>query len=126
MELRFRATDFYLQTSHREGSGYSLIEALACGATPLVTDIPAARKIVGDAGSLTPVNDSRALGDAIVAWAARDQALLRRDARARFENALTFDAIGHDLRAAYESICRPERSEGPALGARSAATEAMR
>ena len=104
MELRFRAADFYLQTSHREGSGFSLLEALACGATPLVTDIPATRQITGAAGSLTPVGDSRSLGDAIVAWAARDQPMLRRAARARFDAALTFDAIGRQLRGAYETL----------------------
>jgi glycosyltransferase involved in cell wall biosynthesis len=106
MESRFRAADFYLQTSHREGSGYSLIEALACGATPLVTDIPATRQIVGGIGSLTPVGDSRSLGDAIVAWAARDQRTLRRAARARFDEVLTFDAIGRQLRSAYETLVR--------------------
>lgn len=120
MELRFRAADFYLQTSHREGSGFSLLEALACGATPLVTDIPAARRIVGDAGSLTPIGDSRSLGDAIVAWAGRDQRMLRRAARARFDDVLTFDVIGRQLRGAYETLagmstvpraCTPDGTE---------------
>lgn len=104
LELRFRAADFFVQTSHREGSGYSLLEALACGTTPLVTDIPAMRKIVGEVGSVTPVGDADALGDAIVAWAGRDQSLLRRAARARFDEALTFEVIGTQLRAAYETL----------------------
>jgi glycosyltransferase involved in cell wall biosynthesis len=111
LELRFRAADFYLQTSHREGSGYSLVEALACGATPLATDIPATRQIVGAVGSLTPTGDARSLGDAIVAWAARDQPLLRRTARARFDEALTFDAIGRQLRGAYETLAGMRAAE---------------
>jgi glycosyltransferase involved in cell wall biosynthesis len=49
MEARYRAADFFVQASHREGSGYSVIEALACGTTPLVTDIPSFRRFV-DAG----------------------------------------------------------------------------
>ncbi|AHG88378.1 glycosyl transferase group 1 [Gemmatirosa kalamazoonensis] len=106
MELRFRAADFFVQASHREGSGYSLLEALACGTAPLVTDIPAARRIVGDAGSLTPVGDATALAAAMVAWAARAREPLRRAARARFEDALTFDAVGRELRTAYESVAR--------------------
>jgi glycosyltransferase involved in cell wall biosynthesis len=104
LELRFRAADFFVQASHREGSGYSVIEALACGTTPLVTDIPAVRKIVGDVGSLTPVDDAPALTEAMVAWAARDRASLRRAARARFESALTFDVLGKELRAAYATL----------------------
>jgi glycosyltransferase involved in cell wall biosynthesis len=98
------AADFYLQTSHREGSGFSLLEALACGVTPLVTDIPATRQIIGDVGTLTPLSDGRSLGDAIVAGAARDPPMLRRAARARFDEALTFDVIGRQLRGAYETL----------------------
>ncbi len=104
MELRFRAADFFVQASHREGSGYSLIEALACGATPLVTDIPPSRRMLANAGSLTPIGDSRALGAAMIGWARRDRARLRAAARARFEQALTYDVIGRDLRAGYEQL----------------------
>jgi glycosyltransferase involved in cell wall biosynthesis len=104
MELRFRAADFFVQTSHREGSGYSLLEALACGTTPLVTDIPSMRRIIGDAGSLTPVGDAVALAEAIVDWSSRDPTTLRSVARARFERELTFDAIGRDLRVVYETL----------------------
>ena len=104
LEQYFRAADFFVQTSHREGSGYSVLEALACGTTPLVTDIAALRRIVGEAGSLTPVGDAAALAEAMVSWSHRDRATLRRAARDRFERDLTFDAIGRDLRAAYQTL----------------------
>jgi glycosyltransferase involved in cell wall biosynthesis len=104
LEARYRAADFFVQMSHREGSGYSAIEAMACGTTPMVTDIPASRAIVGNAGSLTPVGDARAMADAIVRWATRDRAELRRATRARFDAALTFNVIGRQLRAAYETL----------------------
>lgn len=108
MESRFRAADFYLQASHHEGSGYALLEALACGTTPLVTDIPAARMIVGGAGSLTPVGEAAGLAEAIVDWGARDARALRVAARARFDAALTFDVIGRQLRGAYEAVAGEE------------------
>jgi glycosyltransferase involved in cell wall biosynthesis len=107
MEQLFRAADFFLQTSHREGCSYSIIEALSCGATPLVSDIPSSRRTVGDAGSLTPVGDAPSLADAIVAWAALDRPTLRRRARERFERALSFDVIGRQLRAVYEAARLP-------------------
>jgi glycosyltransferase involved in cell wall biosynthesis len=106
MERLFRAADFFLQTSLDEGCSYSIIEALSCGATPLVTDIPASRRTVGDAGALTPVRDVEALAAAIVAWASRSRGELRLAARLRFEQALSFDVIGRDLRAVYESVTR--------------------
>jgi glycosyltransferase involved in cell wall biosynthesis len=108
MERLFRAADFLVQMSHVEAGGYSLIEALSCGTTPLVTDIPSFRRICGEgrAGSLTPVGDARAMADAMIAYAARDRAGLRRAARAHFEDALSFDAIGRQLRGVYETLLR--------------------
>lgn len=109
MESLFRAADFLVQGSHAEGSGVALIEALACGTTPLVTDIPSFRRITGDgaAGALVPVGDSAALAAALREWSARDRAALRRRARAHFERDLSFDALGAQLRAAYDALRRP-------------------
>jgi glycosyltransferase involved in cell wall biosynthesis len=106
LQQRYRAADIFLQTSHREGSGYSLIEALACGATPVVTDIPAARAIVGDVGELVAVEDIDALSAAIVRVASQDADTLRARARARFDQALTFDAIGRQWLGAYTTVAR--------------------
>lgn len=106
METHFRAADFFVQGSHRECCSFSTIEALACGTPPLVTDIPSSRRIVGDAGSLTPVGDANALADAIVDWARRDPAMGRRYARAHFERELSFDVIGRELKGVYTSVLR--------------------
>jgi len=106
IEQHFRAADFLVQASHKEGSGYGVIEALACGTTPLVTDIPSFRVITaeGAVGALVPPGDSAALARAIVDWAGRDRAEQRRRARAHFERALSFDAIGHQLVTAYRQL----------------------
>jgi glycosyltransferase involved in cell wall biosynthesis len=93
-----------MQTSHREAGGYSLLEALSCGTTPLVTGIPSSRRIVADAGSLTPVGDAVAMAEAIVDWSAGNRSAQRLAARNRFDSALTFDSIGRELREAYESL----------------------
>ncbi|HEY8312110.1 MAG TPA: glycosyltransferase family 4 protein, partial [Gemmatimonadaceae bacterium] len=108
MEQLFRAADFFVQTSHRESTGYSLIEALACGTPALVTDIPASRRITanGRVSSLTPVGDAHALATAMVAWAQRNRLESRRAARSWFEESLSFECIGRELRAAYESVAR--------------------
>jgi len=110
IERLFRAADFYIQTSHREASGFSLLEAMSCGTPPIVTDIPPSRQIVGDAGSLTPVGDAQRMSDALVAYAARDRTPLRAAVRARFERSLTFDAIGQQLRGVYETLLDARRS----------------
>jgi glycosyltransferase involved in cell wall biosynthesis len=104
MELRFRAADFFVQMSHREVGGLSLLEALACGTTPLVSDIPPTRRMVDGVGALTRVGDAAALAGAMVEWSKRDPAALRSAARDRFERALTFDVMGRELRAVYEAL----------------------
>jgi glycosyltransferase involved in cell wall biosynthesis len=106
IEPFLRAADFLVQASHAEGSGTALIEALACGTTPLVTDIPSFRRITDDGavGALVRVGDSVALADALCDWSARDRPALRERARRHFERDLSFAAMGAQLRAAYQAL----------------------
>ncbi|UCF21703.1 MAG: glycosyltransferase family 4 protein [Gemmatimonadota bacterium] len=106
VESLLRAADFLVQGSHKEGSGYAVIEALACGTTPLVTDISSLRRITcgGAVGALSPPGNSLAMARALVEWSGRDRAQLRAGARAHFERELSFAAVGRQLRAAYEAI----------------------
>jgi glycosyltransferase involved in cell wall biosynthesis len=104
IEHLFRAADFYVQASHREASGFSLLEAMSCGTPAIATDIPSTRYIMGDTGSLTPVGNADAMADAIVSSARRDRLPMRDAVLARFQSALTFDAIGRQLRDAYQSL----------------------
>ena len=114
MELRHRAADFYVQASHHEASGFSLLEAMACGTTPIVTDIPAARRIVGDTGALIPIENPSALAAAIGSyWLTPDGGGARRAPRSvataarvrgRFDTELSYDAIARELRLAYEAL----------------------
>ncbi len=51
MPAFYSAADLFVLGSHHEGSGYALLEALACGVAPVVTDIPAFRVMTAE-GSL--------------------------------------------------------------------------
>jgi glycosyltransferase involved in cell wall biosynthesis len=106
IEQHMRAADFLVQGSSKEGSGFGVIEALACGVVPLVSDIPSFRVITGGGtvGGLFPPGDAEALSRLIVDWSARDRAALRRGAREHFERALSFPAIGRQLAEAYRRI----------------------
>ena len=106
IEMYYRAADFLVQASHAEGSGGALIDAFACGTTPLVTDIASFRRITGDGefGALVPVDNAAALAAAIRQWSVRERMTLRQRAREHFERDLSFDAIGRQLRAAYDAV----------------------
>ena len=103
--VRDEVWDLYGRAVARCGRVPTLIEALACGTTPLVTDIPSFRRITGEghAGALVPLEDAPALAQAIVRWSERGRAELRRDARRHFERELSFDANGRDS-TGYEDL----------------------
>jgi glycosyltransferase involved in cell wall biosynthesis len=71
--------DIYVSTSPYDGTSVSLLEALASGAFPVVTDIPANREWIvnGDNGFLVPEEDETILAKKIVE-AIRNRTLLRK------------------------------------------------
>ncbi len=85
VENLLRAADFLVQGSHAESCGFAVMEALACGTVPIVTDIPALRRVTGGGavGALFPPGDARAMD---------------------FERALSFEAVGEELRLAYQAL----------------------
>jgi glycosyltransferase involved in cell wall biosynthesis len=105
VELLMRAADVFVLGSRWEGSGYSVIEALACGLPPVVTDIPSFRALTGqgEVGALWPCGDAARLRAALLSVAAVYPSL-RTAARARFESALSFQAVGARLAAAYQDL----------------------
>lgn len=108
IEMLCRAADFFMLGSHRESTGYALIEAMACGATPIVSDIPAFRSLTGDGavGALVRPGDAQAFSDALVALAPRRAEDLRGRARKHFERTLSFDRLGSRLCEIYVELLR--------------------
>lgn len=108
VEQLLRAADFLVSASRHEGTGMAVIEAYACGTTPIVTDIPSFRRITADgvAGGLAPCGNVAEFARTIVDWSTRDRAQLRHAAREHFERSLSIDAMGRELLAAYEAVAR--------------------
>ena len=63
-----RAADVYVSTSRSDSTSVSLLEAMACGAIPVVTDLPANREWITDRenGLIVKADDAGALGDAVL------------------------------------------------------------
>lgn len=112
VEHLMRAADIFVLGSHRESTGFSLIEAMSCGLPPVVTDIPSFRSLTGDGttGVLWPCNDAGALSKAIRSVANRLDSELRARVRAHFERELSFDSLGLKLAAMYRDVC--DRTRG--------------
>lgn len=102
----YSATDLFVIGSHHEGSGYAVIEAMACGAIPVVSDIPSFRTLTdeGRVGALWTPGDARALDEALVRVMARSLTDQRAATRARFEDRFSWRAIGARAMDIYRDV----------------------
>jgi glycosyltransferase involved in cell wall biosynthesis len=124
IETLMRAADLFVLGSHREVMGCSVMEALACGLPPVVTDIPSFRTLTGNGkvGALWPCDDVDAFSKALLSVAARPRHDMRAAVRAHFESELSFAAVGRALVAAYDrllqsKVLQPRAAAAPATRA---------
>ena len=119
----YRLFDIFALTSTSEGAPVSLMEAMSCGAIPVVTDVGANAEILGTdlAQFLVPAGDvpaiARGLGSAL---AAPGRAELRVLARRRVHQTYNLDRVAEEYERLYRSgmnapATRPKHRTG-ALG----------
>ena len=107
----FSAADLFVVGSHREGSGYSLMEACACGAVPVVTDIPTFRLLTGGAaGALWRPGDAAAFASALSSVGVRDLQIERAQLADHFSRALSWEAVGRRALEIYREVLSRRRS----------------
>ena len=110
------AADLFVVGSHYEGSGYAVMEAIACGATPVVTDIPAFRAMTDSGDGHVPGTRLAPLwapGDAAAcAHALESSPVDRQRVIDHFEQHLTWDAVGKRAMAIYEDVARVKIANG--------------
>ena len=111
VETLCRAADFFMSGSRREGSGYALLEAMACGLVPIVSDIPAFRALTGNGtvGAIAPVGDSEAFATALVRLAGEGRQFGKARVLDHFDRHLSFGAVGAQLVAAYARLAEDAR-----------------
>ena len=104
IETLLRAADLFVSGSRAEGSGYAALEALACGVTPVLTDIPAFRALTdhGRIGHLWPCGDAARLADEL--FLAANERASPQQVRAHFDATLSFEAVGRLWTKAYSQV----------------------
>ncbi|RDS83914.1 glycosyltransferase [Dyella monticola] len=104
VERLMQSADLFVSGSHAESCGYALLEAMACGVVPVVTDIPSFRALTDDGrvGRLWPCGDATRLADALVSLARARPT--RAHVRAHFDASLSFAAVGRKWAQAYGHV----------------------
>ena len=113
VETLLRSSDVFVSGSHAESCGYALLEALACGVVPVVTDIPSFRALTdnGRVGKLWPRGDAARLAEALVdATASR---MSPEQVRAYFDAELSFAAVGRQWADAYAQVHDDRQRRAP-------------
>jgi glycosyltransferase involved in cell wall biosynthesis len=95
----YNASDFIISTSHYEGSGISVCEAMSCGCIPLVTRIPSFRMMTanGAVGLMFPPGNVKGLRDALIASLDIDVNAQRSKVWQQFHQQLSFEAIAQKI-----------------------------
>ncbi len=106
MEQVFSSADFLLQASRREHSGVAVLDAMACGVIPVLSDIPSFRTMTagGRHGLLFPPGDPEALTRAVLAVPRSEIASRSAAVRAHFERHLSFEAMAEKLERIYRQV----------------------
>lgn len=108
----YSAADIFIVGSHREGSGYSLMEACACGAVPAVTDIPTFRSLTADGslGALWSAGDAIDCSRVLMQLGQGDLLARRQHVADHFARTLSWPAVGRRALEIYSEILKKRKA----------------
>jgi len=102
----YRRASAVVITSDAEGFGLPVIEAMACGATVIASDIPVLRESGGTGAVFAPVGDIDAWTDRIMSVLANDSELPDRDARLAWAARFRWSEHARIIADAYSGLSR--------------------
>ncbi|MEO7984013.1 MAG: glycosyltransferase, partial [Bacteroidota bacterium] len=108
LEDWYNAADYFILASHREGGSYALVEAMACGCVPIVSNIPASMKMIekGKAGFYFQPGNKEQLLERFLSLRPGEHPALSQAAEAVFTEQLSPAAIANKLFGIYQHLKR--------------------
>lgn len=108
----YSAADVFVLGSRREVCCYALVEACACGLSPVVTDIEPFRTMTGggSVGRLWAAGDAQAFAAAVVDASQEAQPARRARVMDHFDRHLSWRAVGRRAREIYQGVVAERRA----------------
>ena len=109
----YRRAPLVVMPSDAEGFGLPVIEALACGAIVLASDIPALRESGGSAAVFAPAGDVAAWSAAIVQLLKLPSSAPSRDSRLKWAQRFSWAKHAAVIASAYSKLLATSKNRGP-------------
>lgn len=99
LENIYNENSYFIIGSHKEGSGYALAEAMACGCIPIISNIPSFNKITnnGDCALLFEAGNSDSLFQQLRLLKTLNLENYRSKIKVQFDNYLSFQSIAKTI-----------------------------
>ena len=99
------SADFLLHSARSEIGCFGVLEAMACGVIPVVTDIPLCRTVTreGQYGILFPVGDHQSMAERTLQFDLGKIGVMSRSIREMFARSFSYDAIAEIYEDAFIS-----------------------
>lgn len=106
METLFSAADFFVHSSRREWGSNSLVEALSCGAIPVVSDIPSLRALTENVAPAIrfDVGDVNGLAQQVLKLQLDDLGDLSDQVKSAFHAYLSYPVIAAGYSGVFEAV----------------------
>jgi len=106
METLFSAADFFVHSSRREWGSNSLVEALSCGAIPVVSDIPSLRALTEaiEPAIRFQVGDAEGLARQVLKLQIDGLDRLSKQVKSTFDAHLSYPVLAARYSTVFESL----------------------
>lgn len=96
---RYLHADYFISSSHREGGSVAILEAMACGCIPIVSQLPSSLNNIdgGRIGFSFPAGNAKALLASMQAATTADKPLLKAAIQQYFAEHYSIDAVAEKM-----------------------------